>query len=331
MISYKVKSYLRQSEIASKEDAKLNILVIGATHERYEQQLCMTGHNFYSVKHDKEWNLNYGEIPKNYTFLEYMPYDIHPDLIISHVSGERLDIAIQYANLYGVNVVRHTHTLPESEQELFYFRSQDNPLVTNTFISEYSKKAWGSQGIVINHGLDLNLFKPKQMNRELKILSVVNQWADRDWACGWEIYKNIRSSTNYNYTVLGDNPGMSKPATSIDNLVDSYNSHSIFLNTSMQSPVPMALLEAMACGCAVVSTATCMIPEIIKDGYNGFLCSDVDEIKDRLQVLHEDPQLAIKLGDNARKTMAERFGLENFCINWNNIFRKVILNEVNYC
>ena len=36
--------------------------------------------------------------------------------------------------------------------------------------------------------------------------------------------------------------------------------YSIYFNTSLRSPVPFALLEAMASGMIVVSTSTCEIP-----------------------------------------------------------------------
>ena len=60
--------------------------------------------------------------------------------------------------------------------------------------------------------------------------------------------------------VLGDSPGLSKPAESIEALREAYKTSSIFLNTSIHSPVPTVLMEAMASGCAVVSTNNCMIP-----------------------------------------------------------------------
>lgn len=326
MISALVKTYLRQNFIASNPDEKLNILVIGATHERYEQQLCKTGHNFYSINHGKTWNKDYGEIPENYNLLiDSIPYYIKPDIVLTHVSGERLKIAVEIAQECNCKVIRHTHTLPESQEELYFFNLQNHDLVHNTFISKYSQDKWGSKGTVIEHGLDLDIFKSYNNERDNQIFSVVNQWASRDWACGWEIYKNIVSSTNYNYTVMGNNPGLSKPAESIEKLVEEYNKHKIFLNTSMNSPVPMSLLEAMACGCAVVSTNTCMIPEVITDGHDGFVCSDIESIKDRLDLLQNNPELVKKIGSNAQKTIMKRFNIDIFCKNWNKIFREVVL------
>jgi len=98
------------------------------------------------------------------------------------------------------------------------------------------------------------------------------------------------------------------------------SSNQVFLNTSTISPVPTSLLEAMACGCAVVSTATCMIPEIIENGVNGFCSNDEEKLREYLELLLHDRGLAKLIGKNARKTMVEKFSEQTFINNWNHIF-----------
>ena len=82
----------------------------------------------------------------------------------------------------------------------------------------------------------------------------------------------------------------------------------------------MALLEAMSCGCAVVSTATCMIPEIIKNGYNGFISNDENELKLYINQLLDDAEMRKELGKNARETIQQEFSEEAFINNWNAVF-----------
>ena len=76
------------------------------------------------------------------------------------------------------------------------------------------------------------------------------------------------------------------------------------------------MMEAMACGCAVVSLATCMIPEIITHGENGLLGSNAAELKDHMQRLLDNPEEARIMGEKARETIEGRFGLEQFVNNW---------------
>ena len=117
--------------------------------------------------------------------------------------------------------------------------------------------------------------------------------------------------------MVGDTPGLSKPAASIEELVATYQNSRIFLNTSTISPVPTALMEAMSCGCAVVTTATCMIPEIIENGVNGFISNDPEELKQYLVDLLNNEDLAKKIGSNARNTITEKYSTSKFVDSWN--------------
>ena len=72
-----VRSILRRQQ----RQEPLNILTF-CTHERYEQKLCKTGHNFYSINYGKEWDTDYGDIPENYYVINEVPSYINFDLIL---------------------------------------------------------------------------------------------------------------------------------------------------------------------------------------------------------------------------------------------------------
>ena len=93
----------------------------------------------------------------------------------------------------------------------------------------------------------------------------------------------------------------------------------IFLNTSLASPIPTTVLEAMSCGCAVVSTDTCMIPEVIEHGVNGFITNDKEQMKQHLVDLLNDEDMAKEIGDNARQTIVNRYSAEKFVDKWQQI------------
>ena len=195
----------------------------------------------------------------------------------------------------------------------------------NVFISNYSIKDWNwdarNDTTVITHGVDSSLFTvDESIGRENQILSVVNDWINRDWCCGFSIWQNIINGLPFQ--VVGDTPGLSEVAKSTEDLVKAYQSNRIFLNTSTISPVPTALLEAMACGCAVVTTATCMIPEIIENGVNGFISNDETELKQYLVDLLNDEDLAKSLGKEARKTIVDKFSQEKFILKWDSLLHK---------
>lgn len=83
----------------------------------------------------------------------------------------------------------------------------------------------------------------------------------------------------------------------------------IFVLPSLSEGIPMALLEAMAASLAVVASRVGGIPEIIEDGFQGFLVEpmDVDSLAERCRRLIESPEIARKMGEQARKRVERDF------------------------
>ena len=76
--------------------------------------------------------------------------------------------------------------------------------------------------------------------------------------------------------------------------------------------IPVALMEAMAMGLAVVSTRVSGIPELIEDGVSGLLVPERDAaaLAEALARLAADAALRASLGRAARRRVEERFDLE---------------------
>jgi hypothetical protein len=318
-----------------KKDEPLNILTF-PTHERYETGLCQTGHNFYAYRANgiKDWNSKYGECPDNYILLNpqlgenQIPDYVEFDLILSQNKFGQFQISYPLSQRMNLPLVSLEHTLPMPQwtkpqrQQLREMRGQKN-----VFISEYSLGEWqwedrNGDTCIIHHMVDTDVFVSNNESRIPQILSVVNDWINRDWCCNFQGWQRITSGLPVR--VLGDTPRLSQPAPSIPALVSEYQTSRIFINTSTISPVPTAILEAMACGCACVSLATCMIPEIIEDGVNGVVSNDEKVLRDACQELLHNDELAQKLGENAIKTIHEKFNKQRFLNQWNNIFRSVL-------
>lgn len=86
-------------------------------------------------------------------------------------------------------------------------------------------------------------------------------------------------------------------------IYEEYAKHKIFAMSSETEGMPNVLMEAMASGCACVSTDCDFGPsELIRDGENGFLVPvhDVETMADRICQLIEDDVLCCCMGDAAR-------------------------------
>lgn len=301
-----------------------NILTFN-THERYQSQLAKTGHNFYAFMHEgaKEWFPGHANRPDNYYVL---PKNTVPsidfDMILSQSKFGQYQITTQINNILRLPIISLEHTLPIPNWPVAQLDAMRKMVGdVNVFISEYSAKQWSIDApyVVINHSVNSELYKPDlNIERKPHVLSVVHDFINRDYCCNYSGWKRITDGIATR--VIGDTPGLSKQSSSEDELVKEYQSSQVFLNTSTISPIPTALLEAMSCGCAVVTTATCMIPEIIENGENGFLSNDESELREYINILLNDENLRNRLGANARQTIMDRFSESSFIDSWNKVF-----------
>ena len=313
---------------------KYNILTFD-THERYQSQLAKTGHNFYSFRYDgcKECDESYAKLPENYYILpkNAIISGLDIDIILSQSKFGQFQAATQIQKVLGVPILSLEHTLPIPswpEEQLAALRSMIGS--SNVFISEYSVKKWDMKcpASVVHHSVDSATFKPTGIEQRVDVLSVVNEFPQRDYCCNYEGWQRVVSKFQAESKIIDviGNGNEAIPniqggvASGMEDLVSRYNGCKVFLNTSTISPVPTSLLEAMSCGCAVVSTATCMIPEIIENGVNGFLSNDEEELKSYIEKLLNDEELRGRLGNAARETVLKDFSEEKFINNWNRIF-----------
>ena len=331
------------SILASARPNKRYNIITAPTHERYETNLCTTNADFYAIRHEsvKDWDTEFAVLPPNYhlmdkketvsEIIQSLPKDVSFDIVLSQNKFGQFGILAQIARVLHLPIISLEHTLPQmppngpkwTQDNFHYIREKRGHY--NVFISEMSKNTWlydyASNNIVIEHGVDTNLFKPDPTaEKKNKCLSVVNDWINRDVFCGFKLWQEIIAG--FPCQVYGKTKGLSETAKTTEDLAKAYQSHSVFVNTSLISPVPSVLMEAMSCGMAVVSTSNCMIPEIITHEDNGLLSNDPQELRRHISHLLSNPVEAERIGKRARQTILEKYPLKNFTNHWNNLFEK---------
>jgi glycosyltransferase involved in cell wall biosynthesis len=98
----------------------------------------------------------------------------------------------------------------------------------------------------------------------------------------------------------------------------------VFVLPSYKEGMPVALLEAMACGLPVVSTRVAAIPEIIDEGRQGFLIEpgDVGDLGAKIARLLVDDALRDEMGRNARDLVGE-FATGRIADQWIDVYQEV--------
>jgi glycosyltransferase involved in cell wall biosynthesis len=88
--------------------------------------------------------------------------------------------------------------------------------------------------------------------------------------------------------------------------------HQLCVLSTHYEGMPLALLEGMAAGCAVVGSAVPGVREVIEDGVDGLLVPDGDAeaLAAALERLLRNPDDAARMAANARAVALERHGRE---------------------
>jgi glycosyltransferase involved in cell wall biosynthesis len=111
-----------------------------------------------------------------------------------------------------------------------------------------------------------------------------------------------------------------------DELQSIYAAADAFAFSSLAEGIPVVLMEAMAMSLACVAPWIAGIPELIRDGVDGFLVapSDVDGMAEAIGRLYRDPERCRAMGESARGRVLELFNLERNIEELSEILRRRI-------
>lgn len=104
-----------------------------------------------------------------------------------------------------------------------------------------------------------------------------------------------------------------------------YRTMDMFILTSRTEGTPMAMLEAMASGLPVIASNVGGIPKIIDHGVNGILIDSVDAKSscEKINQLLKYGEMAVQLGQNAKKTIVQHFSSKSMAKSYIEVYRSV--------
>ena len=108
------------------------------------------------------------------------------------------------------------------------------------------------------------------------------------------------------------------------------NSHIFLFPTFHGEGFPTVILEAMAAGLPVVTTATAGLIDVIKDGREGFIINSIppnpNDISEKIIRLIEDPNLIERISKNNQKRVKDEFDVKviskKIVEMYNNLYKK---------
>lgn len=100
----------------------------------------------------------------------------------------------------------------------------------------------------------------------------------------------------------------------------------IFIHPSYREGMPMAVLEAMACGLPIVASRVGGVPDLIQNDVNGILVEPgkIEQLVDAICRLAKDPELRSSMGKANYLLACERYDIEKHVELLVDIYKKII-------
>ena len=263
---------------------------------------------------------------------------VRPDVIHSYTYYTNIAAwwAARGMGAIPIGSVRNNFTLDRREAGVVHGRLCGRwppSQVYNSFNAEleakHSSTLFRSHRIyVVTNGIDLNRFFPRPHPEQGYILAVGSMFAKKRWdrlirAVAFLALNGERLEVVH----VGSGPLEQELQTMVRNLqvehlfkfwgarsdISDLLANAAFLaHTAEEEGCPNVIMEAMACGRAVIATDAGDSPRLVDDGKTGFVVPRADEavLADRIATLLHDRKLCRRMGDAGRVKAEQKFSLE---------------------
>lgn len=205
--------------------------------------------------------------------------------------------------------------------------------------------------VKIANGIDVNKFhiSPKSnslldefgMRAEGLVFGMISSLTtEKNHALAINALSNIEN-TDSQLLIVGDGPQLANLQSLVNqldltsrvffvgrknNVAEILSAIDVFLLPSLMEGLPMALLEAMACGKAVIASRVGENANVITDKINGLLfdSGDLAELISAMNLLLGDAELVKQFGLQARKTVEADFSSSTMTRNYCNCYDKLL-------
>ena len=302
------------------------------THGAYLYYLTQAPHDFYVLSKP-------GRPPGYGGRCGHLPWgdNVH-DLPVEEASRQPLDLILfqddpQYLedqHRYLSSAQRRLPRIylehdPPREHPVEVRHIATDPEVLLVHCTAFNRLMWDNGDVparVVEHGV---LAPKARYSGELaRGLVVINNLAKRGRRLGLDVFLETRTEIPVDLVGMGSEEAGGLGEVQHAELPAFAARYRFLFNPIRYTSLGLAVIEAMMVGVPVVALATTEMVTVIRDGVNGFIDTEPARLIDAMQALLEDPALARRLGDEARRTARERFGIERFVADWNRVFYEAL-------
>jgi glycosyltransferase involved in cell wall biosynthesis len=208
---------------------------------------------------------------------------------------------------------------------------------------------------VIQNGIDLELYKPGRKTSEYNninidqdtflILAILKsgrkgKYKDREmlervinrikhYDFGKEVTIMIVNARKPFDGKIGNKRIIKFPFLNDDTLIKMYQACDLFINTADAETFGLTACEAMACGAPVVSTNAGGLPELVRDGKNGFVVpvGDDEAMAKQIGLLMQYPEKYKEMGVCSREIVEKEYGINRMVDRYLKLYKMMITEK----
>jgi len=242
-----------------------------------------------------------------------------------------------------------------NRKQKIFAKSQLTLVAPSTWLAQRAKESLLSQLPVkiIPNGIDLEIFKPDSpaiareelgLDQEAFIILYTAAGGRRsqfkDYAMLDRVIARLQGLTLKKPVVLMALGGGQSRKEVINNVcmiekpfvnnprdvAKHYQACDLYIHTAKADNAPLVILEAMACGKAVVATNAGGIPKLVREGETGYTVpiGDDEAMTERIVSLINEPDQLRSMGENAGRIAMERYGLKRMVKDYLDLYWELI-------
>lgn len=201
-----------------------------------------------------------------------------------------------------------------------------DPAVVMVHVTHFNKLMWDNRNTphirVIEHGVTN---PPVAYQGHIpKGIVVINHIEQRGRITGWDIFDEVRKHVPLDLVGMGtlESGGLGEVLNPV--LPEFISQYRFFFNPIRYTSFGLAVCEAMMTGMPVVALATTEYVTVIKDGYSGFIDTNIEKLIEGMKYLIDNPVQAKEMGENAQSLAQEKFNIKRFTNDWKKTFQEAI-------
>lgn len=214
---------------------------------------------------------------------------------------------------------------PPREQPTDTRHPVDDPAILLVHVTAFNDLMWDSGRTptrVVEHGVVVpaDVRYTGELSRGLV---VINELRRRGRRLGADVFTRAREQIPLDLVGMAAEQLGGLGEVPHDRLPAFEARYRFLFNPIRYTSLGLAVCEAMMLGMPIIGLATTEMVTAVENGVSGYVDTDQNRLIERMRELLADPAEARRLGDGARRAALDRFNIERFIRDWDEVLALV--------